>query len=99
MSAAARPQVRARDIGWFSLGLLLPVPWIVVDALGGLSLPDEGTAVLAGLGILGAAGMLSWSCEVAERDIPQALALLVLALVGVLPEYAIDLHFAWRAGE
>ena len=24
--------------------------------------------------------MLSWSCEVAERDIPQSLALLVLAL-------------------
>jgi cation:H+ antiporter len=43
--------------------------------------------------------MLSWSCEVAERDIPQALALLVLALVGVLPEYAIDLHFAWMAGK
>ena len=42
--------------------------------------------------------MLAWSCEIAERDIPQSLALLVLALVGVLPEYAIDLHFAWRAG-
>jgi cation:H+ antiporter len=26
------------------------------------------------------------------------MALLVLALVGVLPEYAIDLHFAWQAG-
>jgi cation:H+ antiporter len=43
--------------------------------------------------------MLSWSCEIAEQDIPQAIALLVLALVGVLPEYAIDLHFAWAAGK
>ncbi len=99
MSASGRSQARARDVGWFSLGLLLPVPWVVVHALGGLSLPDEGTALLAGIAILGAACMLSWSCEVAERDIPQALALLVLALVGVLPEYAIDLHFAWMAGK
>jgi cation:H+ antiporter len=72
---------------------------VVAHALGGLSLSNELTAVLAGLAILGAAFMLSWSCELAERDIPQALALLVLALVGVLPEYAIDLHFAWMAGK
>ena len=35
----------------------------------------------------------------AERDLPQAFALLLLALVGVLPEYAVDLHFAWQAGK
>jgi cation:H+ antiporter len=72
---------------------------MVADAFGGLGLPYEGTALLAGIAIVGAAFMLSWSCEVAERDIPQALALLALALVGVLPEYAIDLHFAWMAGK
>ena len=37
--------------------------------------------------------------ELAERDIPQALAILFLALVSVLPEYAVDLHFAWKAGK
>jgi len=91
------PRLRRRDLLWFGLGVSMPVPWVVAHALGGLGVVPVGIAVLAGLSILGAAFMLSWSCEVAERDIPQALALLVLALVGVLPEYAVDLHFAWTA--
>lgn len=55
------------------------------------------TATLAGLAILAAAFLLSWACEVAEEDIPQALAVSVLALVAVLPEYAVDATFAWKA--
>lgn len=88
-----------RDIAWFGLGVGLPIPWVVAQALGGLGIPPEAIVPLAGSAILGAAFMLSWSCEVAERDIPQSLALLVLALVGVLPEYAVDLHFAWTAAQ
>ncbi|HIG70602.1 MAG TPA: sodium:calcium antiporter [Myxococcales bacterium] len=98
MPQANRPLARRRDLLWFVLGLALPLPWVLAEALHGLGIPAEVVALLAGLAILGAAFMLAWSCEVAERDIPQSLALLVLALVGVLPEYAIDLHFAWRAG-
>lgn len=92
------PRARRRDLIWFALGLGLPLPWVVAEALHGLGIQAEVQAPLAGMAILGAAFMLAWSCEIAERDIPQSLALLVLALVGVLPEYAIDLHFAWQAG-
>ncbi len=99
MSGDPAPRTRARDVAWFAVGVLLPVPWVVAQAFEGLGLPFEMIAVLGGGAILGAAFMLSWSCELAERDIPQSLALLVLALVGVLPEYAIDLHFAWMAGQ
>jgi cation:H+ antiporter len=98
MQGAKDPRARRRDLLWFVLGLALPLPWVVAAALHGLGIQAEVVAPLAGLAILGAAFMLAWSCEIAERDIPQSLALLVLALVGVLPEYAIDLHFAWRAG-
>ncbi|MCG8588623.1 MAG: sodium:calcium antiporter [Proteobacteria bacterium] len=86
---------------WLFLGfsMALPVPWIASRALLGLELTDGSIAVLGGLAILGGAFMISWSCELAERDIPQSLALLVLALVSVLPEYAVDLHFAWTAGK
>ena len=35
--------------------------------------------------------------ELAEQDIPQSLALLILALVSVLPEYAVDLALAVKA--
>jgi cation:H+ antiporter len=99
VSEEGAPRLRARDVLWFSMSVMLPVPWMVAYAFGGLGLPFEAIAVVSGLAILGAAFMLSWSCEIAERDIPQSLALLVLALVGVLPEYAIDLHFAWMAGK
>jgi cation:H+ antiporter len=98
MNTGAAP-VRVRDLMWFGSGILLPIPWVVAEAFGGLGIEAVGIAALAGLAILGAAFMLSWSCELGERDIPQALALLVLALVGVLPEYAVDLHFAWSAGK
>ena len=79
--SAAPPRARRRDLIWFAAAVALPVPWVVADALGGLGIDPAWIALLAGLSILGAAFMLSWSCEVAERDIPQALALLVLALV------------------
>ena len=93
------PRLRRRDLGWFLVAAFLPVPWVVAYQLGGLGLPPVAIALLAGFAILGAAFMLSWSMELAERDIPQNLALLVLALVSVLPEYAVDLHFAITAAE
>jgi cation:H+ antiporter len=99
MSSEGGPRLRARDLVWFGVGVALPLPWVVAAGFGGLGISAIGIAILAGLAILGGAFMLSWSCELAERDIPQSLALLALALVGVLPEYAIDLHFAWRAGD
>ncbi|MCS5636584.1 MAG: sodium:calcium antiporter [Myxococcota bacterium] len=88
-----------RDLLWFGFALALPVPWAMAEAWGGLGIAAEWVATMAGLSILGAAFMLSWACELAEREIPQALALLLLALMGVLPEYAVDLHFAWVAGK
>ncbi len=78
---------------------LVSVPWVVAHSIQGLGLEPEVTATLAGLAIVGGAFVLSWATELAERDIPQALAILFLALVSVLPEYAVDLHFAWTAGK
>lgn len=88
-----------RDLVWFGFAMVLPVPWIMAEAWGGLGIAAEWVATMAGISILGAAFMLSWACELAEREIPQAMALLLLALMGVLPEYAVDLHFAWTAGK
>src|SRR5207249_10166851 len=45
-----------------------------------------------------AAFLLSWAAEVAQLDISQGLALAFLAFVAVLPEYAVDIVFAWKAG-
>jgi cation:H+ antiporter len=92
----ARP--RKRDLVWFAVAAALPLPWVVANSLEGLGASPELISVLAGVAIVGGAFLLSFATELAERDIPQSLALLVLALVSVLPEYAVDLHFAWKAG-
>ena len=57
------------------------------------------TAAVAGAAILGASFLLLWACDVAQNDIPQALALAVVALIAVLPEYAVDMYFTWMAGQ
>ncbi|HEU5316288.1 MAG TPA: sodium:calcium antiporter [Chloroflexota bacterium] len=53
--------------------------------------------MLAGLAVLGAAFILSWAAEVFQLDVSQALALALLSLIAVLPEYAVSVIFAWRA--
>jgi cation:H+ antiporter len=42
--------------------------------------------------------VLAWAAEAAELDISGGLAIAVLALIAVLPEYAVDLYFAHTAG-
>jgi cation:H+ antiporter len=85
---------------WLLMGssTLLCLQWIVIHFLGGHLLP-HWQALSTGLAIFGAAFMLSWSAELAQKDIPQALAIALLALIAVLPEYAVDMYFAWTAGK
>jgi cation:H+ antiporter len=54
-------------------------------------------AVIFGLGIFAAATLLTWASEVAETEVSAGLALVVLALIAVLPEYAVDLYLAIEA--
>lgn len=50
------------------------------------------------MAVVGAAFLLSWAAETAEMDVPRSLSLAVVALLAVLPEYAVDMYFAWMAG-
>lgn len=74
------------------------LPWVVCAAVGVHPAPLLA-ALVTGVAILGAAFLLSWACEVAEMDVPRALAVSALALVAVLPEYAVDATFAWKAAQ
>ncbi len=65
----------------------------------GLHLQPVWQALSAGIAILGAAFLLSWAAELAQFDIPQSLAIAFLALIAVLPEYAVDIYLAWQAGK
>jgi cation:H+ antiporter len=55
------------------------------------------TVLIFGSAIVAAAFLLSWASETAEKDISQGLALAAIALIAVLPEYAVDLYLAWTA--
>jgi len=55
--------------------------------------------ILAGVAILGASFLLLWACDAVQMDISQTLALAVVALIAVLPEYAVDMYFTWQAGQ
>jgi cation:H+ antiporter len=83
---------------WFITATLLAFQWIFLR-LSRVHLSAQWEVVAAGLAIFGAAFILSWAAEVAQMDIPQALALAFLALIAVLPEYAVDIYFAWSAGK
>jgi cation:H+ antiporter len=98
MRLAAHFRLRFRDFLLFVAAGLLPVPWMLAHHFSGLDLMPSLVATLAGTAILGGALLLTWATELSERDVPQGIAILVLALVSVLPEYAVDLHFAWTAG-
>ena len=80
-----------------ALALLAAVPaWLLRS--GSLSLPVELATLCFGLAVVGAAFTMSWAAEAAEHDIPRALALTAVALLAVLPEYAVDIVFAFKAG-
>jgi len=54
-------------------------------------------ALMLGIAIFGAAFILSWAAEAAQIDMSESLAVAILALVAVLPEYAVDFVFTWQA--
>lgn len=75
---------------------------LVIPALA-LRLSDAHPAPVAGLLVYGAAVvaasfLLAWAAEAARVDISGALAIALLAVIAVLPEYAVDLYFAYTAG-
>jgi cation:H+ antiporter len=57
-----------------------------------VSLVGYGAAVVA------ASFLLAWAAEAAQLDVSGGLAIAVLALIAVLPEYAVDLYYAYTAG-
>ncbi len=82
----------------FLLAVLALVLGVAIR-LGLVHAPLVWETTLFGAAILGAAFLLSWAAEVAQLDISQTLAIAVLALIAVLPEYAVDLFLAFRAGQ
>lgn len=88
---------KTKDLVFITLVFLCCLQWIFLKYFG-VSLHPPWNAISPGLAIFGAAYMLSWGAELSQFEIPRSLAIAFLALIAVLPEYAVDMYFAWEAG-
>ncbi len=96
--AAARLRPARRSGTAFVLAGLTAFPGVFLH-LAGLHPEPVTAAVTFGLAVVAAAFMLAWAAEAAQVDISAGLALALLALVAVLPEYAVDFVFTAKAGK
>jgi cation:H+ antiporter len=91
--------MRRQALGAIGGAGALTLPWIVTYLTGMAHSLSTGTVVLvSGLSVLGASFLLAWGAETAEKDVPRAFAIAVLAVLAVAPEYAVDALYAWNAG-
>jgi cation:H+ antiporter len=80
-----------------TIAIAATVPGLVIRLTGVHAGPLVRSAVF-GLAIVGASLLLTWAAEASELDLAPAVAIAGLALVAVLPEYAVGAVFAWRGG-
>jgi cation:H+ antiporter len=85
--------------------LARPIGLCVALTVPALSLRLSGVHPVAPLGLLAfgaaivaASFLLAWAAEAARVDISGPLAIAILAVIAVLPEYAVDLYFSYTAG-
>ena len=85
---------------WVSMILLagVGIPGVIIR-FGGFHLDPALEALIFGVGIIGAAFLLSWAAEVAQLDVSASFAIAILALIAVMPEYMVEAVLAWDAGE
>jgi cation:H+ antiporter len=70
------------------------VPGLVVRFSGGAaSYPFQ--LIAYGAAVVAAAFLLAWACEVAQEDVANGLVVSAVAFVAILPEYIVELHFAF----
>jgi cation:H+ antiporter len=79
------------------LALLVALPSLVLR-IGGIHLAPLPSVLIYGAAVVAAAFILAWAAEAAEADISAGLAVALLAFIAVLPEYAVDLYFAFASG-
>jgi cation:H+ antiporter len=87
-----------KSLSFIALAVISTLPALCLHLLHSEVAPQLVT-LMTGLGILGASFLLLWASDAARKDISQALALAVVALIAVLPEYAVDMYFTWQAGQ
>lgn len=87
-----------KRFGWFIVMGAMLLPWILMRSLG-IHVDSIPTAFITGFTIAASAFLLTWASEAAERDFSGSFIIVFLALIAVLPEYAVDGSLTWSAGK
>jgi cation:H+ antiporter len=83
----------------FLIAIAACVPAIALRANLGVHADPIISLISFGLAIVAAAFILGWIGEAAELDLSGGLAVSILALVAILPEYVVSIYFSWAAGK
>ncbi|CPZ16159.1 Sodium/calcium exchanger family protein [Mycobacteroides abscessus] len=70
----------------------------LITRVGGLHPSPVLALAIYGAAVVAASFVLAWAAEAAQIDVSGGLAIAVLALIAVLPEYAVDLYYAYVSG-
>ncbi|MCX4090988.1 sodium:proton exchanger [Nocardia sp. alder85J] len=93
-TTAAGPRVLIRSL---LIAAVFILPAVVLRVSG--AHPDAVVSLaLYGAAVVAASFLLAWAAEAAQVDVSGGLAIAVLALIAVLPEYAVDLYYAYTSG-
>ncbi|MEK7477269.1 MAG: sodium:proton exchanger [Candidatus Coatesbacteria bacterium] len=92
-----RTKPKGHWFGYLGLAMAFAVPALALRFAGYDPGPLPSVLIFGGA-VCAAAFLLVWAAEAAEKDISSSLAVALLALIAVMPEYAVDLYFAWAAG-
>ena len=95
--AAPAPRMGTSAWGRIAICFAIAVPAVVFRLTGFAPNPVVDLLVF-GAAVVAASFLLAWAAEAAQKDIAGALAIAILALIAVLPEYAVDLYYAFRSG-
>jgi cation:H+ antiporter len=69
-------------------------PGLLVRITGGVA-PYPIQLVAYGAAVVAAAFLLAWACEAAQVDVANGIVVAAVAFVAILPEYIVELHFAF----
>jgi cation:H+ antiporter len=81
---------------WIALALVATLPGVLLH-FGLYGADDAVAALIYGAAVVASAFLLAWAAEAAQVDFSQGLALALLALIAILPEYVVDGTMAWLA--
>lgn len=90
--------IQYKPISIITINLIIAIVGIIVKSQHSL-LPEILLPILYGFSIFSAALIISWAAESSEKDISGSFVIAIIALIAVLPEYAIETVLAYTAGQ